>query len=562
MHPSISKGYFLSKKPVELIFGTSGLRELVEDMTDLECYINVRGYIGWLKQTAPKHGGIKGQKSPAVCIAGDLRSSTDRIMKAVAKAIQDSDCRTNNCGNIPAPAVAHYAMQNGCASIMVTGSHIPDDRNGIKPNKANGEVLKSDEPCIKEFIAKVREQEYAKLGTDKSLFDKEAMFKISPNLPEVDKKAGRFYIGRYLKVFPHDSLKGKRIVLYQHSAVGRDIIAEMLKGLGAEVIIKGRSDDKFIPVDTEAIRKEDIGLTEKWAKRYKPFAVLSIDGDSDRPWLSDENGKFLRGDMLGVLGALYLDADFAAVPVSSNDAIDIVLGDKLTLVKTRIGSPYVIKAMLDAVKKGFKKVVSWEVNGGFLAQTDFNISGKTLKALPTRDAALPLICALLLAIKEGKSLAELIAALPKRFTHADRIKFKMDMEKFGNISKAIIKNLSPKDENIEHAHFDDKITIIYKDGSKKVVGKTNHLAEELVRKKEGLERKYFTPQGFERITTMIFTDGVRIIFKNNDVIHFRPSGNATEFRCYSNADTQERANDIVRISLGCILPKMGNIKRS
>jgi len=28
---------------------------------------------------------------------------------------------------------------------MVTGSHIPDDRNGIKFNKCAGEVLKSDE---------------------------------------------------------------------------------------------------------------------------------------------------------------------------------------------------------------------------------------------------------------------------------------------------------------------------------------------------------------------------------------------------------------------------------
>ena len=31
---------------------------------------------------------------------------------------------------------------------MVTGSHIPFDRNGIKINKSVGELLKSDEPGI------------------------------------------------------------------------------------------------------------------------------------------------------------------------------------------------------------------------------------------------------------------------------------------------------------------------------------------------------------------------------------------------------------------------------
>ena len=37
------------------------------------------------------------------------------------------------------------------------------------------------------------------------------------------------------------------------------------------------------------------------------------------------------------------------------------------------------------------------------------------------------------------------------------------------------------------------------------------------------------------------TDGLRIIFANQEVIHLRPSGNAPEFRCYSEAASDERA---------------------
>ena len=49
---------------------------------------------------------------------------------------------------------------------MVTGSHIPDDQNGIKFNKPDGEVLKSDEKGILEGVADYKEQEYGRRVKD------------------------------------------------------------------------------------------------------------------------------------------------------------------------------------------------------------------------------------------------------------------------------------------------------------------------------------------------------------------------------------------------------------
>jgi phosphomannomutase len=37
------------------------------------------------------------------------------------------------------------------------------------------------------------------------------------------------------------------------------------------------------------------------------------------------------------------------------------------------------------------------------------------------------------------------------------------------------------------------------------------------------------------------TDGLRMSFNGGDIIHLRPSGNAPELRCYTEADTEERA---------------------
>ena len=78
---------FLNYTPVPLAFGTSGLRGLVKDITDLEAYINVKAALRYLMSI----GDIRANS--AVVIAGDLRPSTDRIMRACAQAIVDSGCR-------------------------------------------------------------------------------------------------------------------------------------------------------------------------------------------------------------------------------------------------------------------------------------------------------------------------------------------------------------------------------------------------------------------------------------------------------------------------------------
>src|ERR671912_1379724 len=74
---------FLSYTPVPLAFGTSGLRGLVKDITDLEAYINVKGAIRYLLSIGDISAGS------GIVLAGDLRPSTDRLMKASLRAVTD-----------------------------------------------------------------------------------------------------------------------------------------------------------------------------------------------------------------------------------------------------------------------------------------------------------------------------------------------------------------------------------------------------------------------------------------------------------------------------------------
>ena len=374
---------------------------------------------------------------------------------------------------------------------MVTGSHIPDDRNGIKFNKQQGEILKGDEAEIRRQLVEINDSLFTELG-----------FFSDRQVPQrsIDTSAEELYISRYLQFFNSNCLQNKKIGVYQHSAVGRDMILDILSRLGAEVFPLGRSDN-FIPVDTEAIRPEDIKVAEKWAQEYGFYAIVSTDGDSDRPMIADEKGRWMPGDLSGILCAKYLQADSVCTPISSNSALERC-GLFSKIKRTRIGSPYVIESMMELSKSNSGIVIGFEANGGFLIQSDINNKGNALKALPTRDAFIVLLSVLCLSIQENRNISGLYAALPQRFTSSNRLKnFPIQN------SLRIIKGFSTGD------FTDDKRMI---------------------------EKSFGDLCG--KLLSIDRTDGLRMYFENDDVIHIRPSGNAPELRCYNESNSKSRAD--------------------
>lgn len=462
-------------------FGTSGVRGLVSAMTDQVCWIYVTAFIQYLKDKRQIKMGDR------FALAGDLRSSTPRIMAAAAQAIHDQGLVPINCGHIPSPAIALYGLQQSIPTLMVTGSHIPDDRNGIKFNKADGEILKADEVSI-------RQQQ---VDVDLKRFDESGQFVKQPALPEVVLAAEQQYVARFTEFFSPSCLAGKRIGLYEHSSVSRDCLKIILVALGADVVSLGRSE-QFVAVDTEAIRPEDIVLAKQWANEQTFDCIISTDGDGDRPLVSDEHGQWLRGDIVGLLCAHYLSADAVVTPVSSNTAVD-KSGYFERVARTRIGSPYVIETMQTLLSE-HNVVVGYEANGGFLQASTISLEGKTLAPLPTRDAVIVPLALLALSAQQNKPLSELVADLPPRYTASDRLKnFPTE------ISQSILTSFDTGDAEQDFA--------------------------EICRRFPALD----TPVQIDR------TDGVRLTFANADIVHLRPSGNAPELRCYTESDTEASA---------------------
>lgn len=459
-------------------------------MTDKICYAYTLAFLQHLESTGQL------TDNHFVAIGGDLRPSTPRIMQAVAKAVTDHSLTALNCGLLPSPALALHGIEQGVASIMVTGSHIPNDRNGIKFNTPSGEITKQDEASIR--------QQLVEIAAGK--FDEQGQCSSPTPMPAECHQATTSYLSRYLDNFPAGCLHGVRIGIYEHSGVAREILGEIVTGLGAKIVRLGRSDS-FVPVDTEAIRPGDIALAKQWTSEHRLDSIVSTDGDADRPLISDEQGNWLRGDIAGVLCARYLGVKNLATPVSCNSVVD-KSGWFNRVVRTRIGSPYVIESMQKMLATGCSSVAGYEANGGFLIRDQIRIGDSTLEPLPTRDAVIVILGVLLLSKAQQLPISGLLKLLPARFTASNRLKnFPLES------SQRLLHRLNPGDSG-NFSMIEDTFA-----------------------------------SRFGKVKQVNQTDGLRIIFESGEIAHLRPSGNAPELRCYNEADTEDRANEMNRLCL-------------
>ncbi len=549
----------LNYHPQELQFGTSGRRGLVEDLTQLEVFINAVAELEFLQSLPKAEGGIT--KGDDFFYARDLRPSSSsfvaehkgrgELAQAIEQAIRYSGMTPVNLGQIPTPALTCFALARGKGSIMVTGSHIPFDRNGYKTNTSQGELLKIHEQPINEKVKEVRERFYEQEFSD-SLFNEEGLLKSGSGVLSIEhNSASTAYLERYVDFFQTDALKGMKVLIYQHSAVGRDLLVEIVRSLGAEAVVTGRSNT-FIPIDTENMDDEQLSIIQNLydtasAQHGNFDAVISTDGDSDRPLiLGVYAGKvrFFGGDLVGMLTAELLGADAVVVPISANDGIDRSTLQSILEPKTRIGSPFVIAGMQKALAKGKKVVCGWEANGGFLTGSNINWRGRTLTALPTRDAVLPILAVLFIANRDGSPLTDIFARLPNRYSRAALIKHIPR-----TLGMAMIKHFSPVTETIHTVIFkDESVTLLDENDQQLAADYAQQKA--LVAIRQELSRFFSTELEFGAIERINYVDGIRIYFNNDDVAHLRPSGNADELRIYAVADSQVRADTIAELAVG------------
>lgn len=351
------------------LFGTSGIRGDEEKLfTDQFCFdIGIA-----FAQFLDKH-----QQAGPVAIGMDPRGSSPRIVNAIEQGLVSFGRTVLDQGASPVPAINYYLkVANIAGSMMVTGSHIAAGLNGVKFFAFKEEVSKRHE----KEITQIYEENKKRIVYKRKLIHVDEENKANDAYEEMLVRLGIRY-PRW------------RVILDPGNGAQSDLIARVLLRLGIKTItINDELQGGFIARDTE-IEGAFKPLSEKVIKEKASFGV-AFDCDGDRVILVDSDGQFISGDYIGSLIAKYGETETIVTPINTSQVAEY-LGKPV--IRTRVGSPYVIEAM-----KKFGAKFGFEANGG----------GISAEIMMSRDGGSTMIKIFNLMARKKKSLKEMVGELP------------------------------------------------------------------------------------------------------------------------------------------------------
>ena len=356
--------------PKGSLFGTSGIRGDEKKLfTNQFCFDIGIAFAKFLD----KH-----QQVGPIAIGMDPRGSSPRILGAVEQGLASAGRIILDQGASPVPAINYYLIASNIAgSIMVTGSHITPGLNGVKFFAFKEEVSKKYEKEITQIYEENK----------KGVAYKRKQIRVSE-----ENNANNAYEEMLVGLassYPH-----WRIILDPGNGAQSDLIARVLSRLGVEVItINDELQGGFISRDTET---EGVfkPLSEKVIKEKVNFGV-AFDCDGDRVIFVDNDGQIIPGDYTGSLIAKYGETKTIVTPINTSQVVEYL---EKPVIRTRVGSPYVIEAM-----KKYGAKFGFEANGGGISE----------EIMMSRDGGSTMIKILNLMAQKKRGLKELVRELPR-----------------------------------------------------------------------------------------------------------------------------------------------------
>ena len=291
-------------KQGNIAFGTSGARGLVSDFTP-----EIRSAFSAAFLTS-------NTSYKRVVIGIDNRPSSPEIARYCIAAAQKLGLEVDYYGVLPTPALAYQSMADEIPAIMVTGSHIPFDCNGLKFYRPDGEITKADEQTI--LNSSVDMPDYAETP-----------------LPTVSSHAGKAYIQRYTKVFAENALTGLKVGVYEHSSAGRDFYHKIFKALGAETISLGRSDIKVNSGLLTALPTRDAVLSVLAVPTSSIDISAQVETLPSTYTASDRIQNVTKNDSMVLIEEVIAEPDFILNKIGMQEAtvkgINTVDGYRMTL---------------------------------------------------------------------------------------------------------------------------------------------------------------------------------------------------------------------------------------
>ncbi len=416
------------------LFGTTGIRGTANDFLTPEFCSNI-AYV---------FGNYVREKFNAknVLVGMDPRTSSDMIKHAVISGLLSAGCDVYDSGITPVPSI-QYAVKEKIykfdVGIMITGSHIPIDRNGLKFFMPNGnEVYGKIEEEIEElyFSGKFKRVLWNEIG----------------KIYTAD--AGKIYKEMLLKEgVKVDKENGLKIVVDTGHGAQSKIMPFVLRELGHKVITLNAQMDGFFPGRPSEPDKKNLENLIKVVNALNADLGMAFDGDGDRSIFVDDKGEYIMGDMIGATIADHLmkEGAFVVTGISTSAIIDYVAEKhKGKVIRTKVGAADVVGAIMEN-----NAIFGFEENGGSIFPK-INLG---------REGGLTAVKILKILHDKKKKLSEIIAEYPKFYQIKEKIQCRDELK--NKLTLAIKEKIKEsKESKYKNTKIDetDGIKILFSDG--------------------------------------------------------------------------------------------------
>ncbi len=373
-------------------------------------------------------------KPEEMCIAvgHDSRISAQRIKNAVINVLCSKGVKVLDCSLSSTPAMFMTTVTLGCtASVQITASHHPYDKNGLKFFTKDGGFEGSD---ITEILNLAENIDISDIGDNQKGIPTDFMNEYSAILRKM------ICDGVNAEDYEHP-LKGFHIVTDAGNGAGGFYAEKVLKILGADI-----SGSLFLEPDG-MFPNHTPNPENKTAMKFISDAVITSDADLgvifdtdvDRAACVDASGEEInRNKLVALASVIALENNTGATIVT-----DSVTSDGLhDFIENRLGGKH------HRFKRGYKNVINEAIrleNNGISAPLAIETSGHAaLKENFFLDDGAYLITKIIILLaklrKEGKTLKDLIADL-KEPVEEKELRFKILTDDFKSYGETVISQL-------------------------------------------------------------------------------------------------------------------------
>ncbi len=343
-----------------------------------------------------------------IFVGGDNRLSTPPLKDAIIKGLASTGVRVVDIGLVITPTVYFAAASNAnSAGIMITGSHLNTQYNGIK--MAYGKLAMADAQ-IQDLLHMIQKDDFnAVSGEVIQDFD---------------------MIHRHMQTIQGMVKMGSRklkVVVDSGNGLSGTYVPKVMEALGIEVVCLFCESDGTFP--NHLPNPEDPELTKDLEAKVVEVGAdfgIGFDGDADRCGLIDDHGHHVSADRLIAL----LAQDMLTRHPGAKIVYDVKASQMLDdVIRAAGGEPIMWKSGHSLMKLKMKEVgalLGGEVSGHIFIGEDYH---------GFDDAPLVALKTLEILSKQDDSLSEILGRMPALLATPEIILSTPDNVKFEIINE-------------------------------------------------------------------------------------------------------------------------------